>query len=136
MPSKRQDSSGEDPAKVIYERHAEMCKCFSNPTRLMILNVLRETEMAVAAIAERLGIALGTISPHLLMMKRQRVLVSRKQANQVFYRLANPKMLQAFDLIRELLYEQMNQEGVLTRHLGRERARNQRRLQKQTATYR
>jgi ArsR family transcriptional regulator len=89
----------------------------------MILNVLREEEMTVSAIAGKLGIVMGTISPHLLMMKRQRVLVSRKQGNQVFYRLANPRMLQAFDLIRELLYEQMSQEGLLTRHLERERSK-------------
>ncbi len=120
MPS-RKPKTGGDLSRALYERHAEMCKVFSNPTRLMILNVLRETEMTVAAIAEKLGIALGTVSPHLLMMKRQRVLASRKDGNQVFYRLANPKMLQAFDLIREILYEQMSQEGVLTRQLAQER---------------
>ncbi len=120
MPSRRLKTGG-DLSRALYERHAEMCKVFSNSTRLMILNVLRETEMTVAAISEKLGIALGTVSPHLLMMKRQRVLGSRKDGNQVFYRLANPKMLQAFDLIREILYEQMSQEGVLTRQLAQER---------------
>ena len=129
MPPKTPET-GRDPSGAIYERHAEMCKCFSNATRLMILNTLRDAEMTVAALAEKLGIAMGTVSPHLLMMKRQRVLVSRKQGNQVFYRLANPKMLQAFDLIRELLYDQMSQEGLLTRRLARERAKTQRRLQK------
>jgi ArsR family transcriptional regulator len=99
----------------------------------MILNVLREEEMTVAAIADKLGILMGTISPHLLMMKRQRVLVSRKQGNQVFYRLANPRMLQAFDLIRELLYEQMSQEGLLTRHLERERGQQTKRVEKRAA---
>ena len=120
MSSRRPDTGG-DLSRALYERHGEMCKVFSNPTRLMILNVLRETETTVAAIAEKLGIALGTVSPHLLMMKRQRVLASRKDGNQVFYRLANPKMLQAFDLIREILYEQMSHEGVLTRQLAQER---------------
>jgi ArsR family transcriptional regulator len=102
----------------------------------MILNVLREEEMTVAAIADKLGIVMGTISPHLLMMKRQRVLVSRKQGNQVFYRLANPRMLQAFDLIRELLYEQMSQEGLLTRHLEQERANHVKRSKSRPAAYR
>jgi len=100
-----------------------MCKVFSNATRLMILNILRESEMTVAAIAEKLGVPLGTVSPHLLMMKQRRVLLSRKQGTQVFYRLANPKMLQAFDLIREILYEQMKQAGLLTRELEHERVR-------------
>jgi ArsR family transcriptional regulator len=111
-----------DTARVLYEHHAEMCKVFSNATRLMILNVLREREMTVAAIAEKSGVALGTVSPHLLMMKHRRVLISRKQGNQVFYRLANPKMLQAFDLIREILYEQMQQHGRLAQQLQQERA--------------
>lgn len=127
MPSRALQTGG-DLSRMLYERHAEMCKVFSNPTRLMILNALREMESTVAAIAEKLGIALGTVSPHLLMMKRQHVLVSRKQGNQVFYRLANPGMLQAFDLIRDVLYEQMRHEGILTKHLERERAKTKSRL--------
>jgi ArsR family transcriptional regulator len=107
--------------KALYEHHAEMCKVFSSPIRLMILNVLRETERSVAEVAEELDEPLGTVSSHLLMMKRRRVLVSRKQGKQVFYRVANPRMLQAFDLIRELLMEQMQQEGHLARELARGR---------------
>jgi len=118
----RDPQTGEVPG-ALYEHHAEMCKVFSNATRLRILNSLREGEMPVAAIAGKLGVTLGAVSSHLLMMKRRRVLLSRKQGNQVFYRLANPKMLQAFDLIREILYEQIKQEGLLARGLERERAR-------------
>ncbi len=135
MPSRGPETGGE-LSRALYERHAEMCKVFSNPTRLMILNVLRDAEMTVAAVAEKLGIAMGTVSPHLLMMKRQHVLVSRKQGNQVFYRLTNARMLKAFDLIREVLYEQMSHEGILTRHLKRERAKTMRRLQKRPVTLR
>jgi len=49
--------------------------------------------------------------------------VSRKEANNVYYRLANPKMLKAFDLIRETLLEQMQRETVLVRHMARAQAR-------------
>jgi len=109
-------------ARVLFERHAEMCKVFSHASRLMILHVLREREMTVAAIAEKLGVVLGTVSPHLLMMKQRGVLLSRKQGNQVFYRLANPKMLLAFDLIREILHEQMQQEILLAKKLEQKQA--------------
>jgi hypothetical protein len=60
------------------------------------------------------------------MMKRQRVLVSRKQENRVLYRLANLKMLHAFDLIREILCEQLKKEGLLARELERAGARKRR----------
>ncbi|MBI4455379.1 MAG: winged helix-turn-helix transcriptional regulator [Acidobacteria bacterium] len=107
----------------LYRCHADMCKVFSHPTRLQILNVLREQELAVSDLAERLGVAMGNLSQHLNMMKQRRVLVSRKEGNNVYYRLANRKMLEAFDLIREVLLEQMQRESILVRHMERAQTR-------------
>ncbi len=106
----------------VFSRHAEMCKVFSSPIRLQILNMLRKQEMSVSKLADQLGVAIGNLSQHLNMMKQRRVLVSRKDGNIVYYRLANPKMLKAFDLIRELLFEQMQRESVLVRHMEQARA--------------
>jgi len=103
--------------QLLFERHADICKVFSNAIRLRILASIGKKEMAVGAIAQDLDLPLGTVSPHLLMMKLRRVLVSRKQGTQVFYRLANPKILEAFELIREILSEQMRQDGMLGQEL-------------------
>ena len=99
----------------LYDLHADMCKAFSHPVRLRILNILRSQDKSVAEIAEMLDISLGTVSPHLLMMKRRRVLVSRRDGNQIIYRLANPKILDAFDLIQKILCEHMEKEAALAR---------------------
>ncbi|MBI3961178.1 MAG: winged helix-turn-helix transcriptional regulator [Deinococcus sp.] len=107
----------------LYRCHADMCKVFSHPTRLAILNTLREQEMTVSDLADRLAVTVGNLSQHLNMMKQRRVLVSRKSGNNVYYQLANPKMLQAFDLIREILLEQLQRESILVRHLERAQAR-------------
>ena len=108
----------------LYGHHADMCKVFSHPTRLQILNALREREMSVSDMAARFQVTIGNLSQHLNMMKQRRVLASRKEGNVVFYRLANPKMLRAFDLIREILSEQMQRESALVRHLERTRPRS------------
>lgn len=100
---------------TLYEHHADMCKVFSHAIRLMILNLLRNSEKSVAEIADKLKIPLGTVSPHLLMMKRRRVLLSRKEGNQVYYRIANPKMLDAFDLIQKILCERIEEEAALVK---------------------
>lgn len=113
-----------DIHRELYRCHADMCKVFSHPTRLEILNTLREEEMSVSELAGQLKIAIGNLSQHLNMMKQRRVLVSRKEGNNVYYRLANPKILKAFDLIREILLEQMQRESVLVRHLERATARS------------
>ena len=110
----------------FYKRHADLCKVFSHPTRLSILNILREEEMSVSQLAERLGVGIGNLSQHLNIMKQRQVLVSRKVANNVYYRLGNAKMLKAFDLIREILREQIQRESVLIRHLERPRTRSRR----------
>ena len=112
-----------DIEQELYRCHADMCKVFSHPTRLEILNVLREAELSVSDLSNRLGVAIGNLSQHLNMMKQRRVLMSRKDGNIVYYRLANPKMLRAFDLIREILLEQMQRESALVRHLERTQVR-------------
>ncbi len=112
-----------DMERELYQCHADICKVFSHPTRLEILNILREEEMSVSELAGRLQVAIGNLSQHLNMMKQRRVLVSRKDGNVVYYRLANPKMLRAFDLIREILLEEMRHQSVLVRHAERTRVR-------------
>jgi DNA-binding transcriptional ArsR family regulator len=57
------------------------------------------------------------------MMKHRRVLLTRKDGNIVYYRLANPKILGAFDLIREIFFEQMQREGTIVRQMKSARAR-------------
>jgi ArsR family transcriptional regulator len=106
----------------LYQRHADMCKVFSHPTRLQIFHALRDRELSVSDLAARLGVAIGNLSQHLNMMKQRRVLASRKEGNSVYYRLANPKVLEAFDLIRELLVEQMQRESTFVRQVERARA--------------
>ena len=108
--------------RELFQRHAELCKVFSHPARLQILYILRREELSVSELARRLGLAIGNLSQHLGMMKQRRVLLARKEANNVYYRLANPKMLEAFGLIRQILQEQMQREGLLARHMQRPRA--------------
>jgi len=99
--------------RVIYVYHAEMCKVLSHPKRLEAINVLREGEMTVGELAERLHLTPANLSQHLAMMKERRILVSRKEGNAVYYRVNNPRMLAAFDLLREILFEQIRGDAAL-----------------------
>ena len=110
-----------DSQSEVYARHAEMCKVFSHPLRLQRLNTLRDKEMSVSNMAGLLRVAIGNLSQHLNMMKQRHVLLTRKDGNIVYYRLANPKILAAFDLIREILFEQMQREGTIVRQMERRR---------------
>lgn len=99
--------------ELIYSYHAELCKVFSHPTRLQIINILRNAEKTVGDMARMLGVSFGNLSQHLSMMRERRILKARKAGNQVYYRVANSKMLKAFDLLREILLEQIEKESQL-----------------------
>ncbi len=97
----------------IYHYHAEMCKVFSHPKRLELINLLRDGEKNVGELCQALGLSPGNLSQHLAMMRERRILVSRKEANMVYYRIANPRLLEAFDLLREILFEQIRGDAAL-----------------------
>ena len=97
----------------IYTYHAEMCKVFSHPKRLELINLLREKEMSAGKLGEELGLAPANLSQHLTMMRGRHILTSRKEGNVVYYRIANPRLLEAFDLLREILFEQIRQDAAL-----------------------
>ncbi len=97
----------------IYAYHAEMCKVFSHPKRLELINILRDGEMNATDLCSRLGLSPANISQHLSMMRERRIVVSRKEGNTVFYHLADPRLIQVFDMLREILFEQIKRDAVL-----------------------
>ena len=97
----------------IYIYHAEMCKVFSHPKRLELINTLRDKEMSAGELGERLQLAPANLSQHLTMMRERHILASKKEGNVVYYRIANPRLLEAFDLLREILFTQIRQDAAL-----------------------
>ena len=99
----------------LYAYHAEMCKVFSHPKRLELIELLREGEFSVGDLSQKLELSPANLSQHLAMMRERRILACRKEGNNVYYRIANPKLLQAFDLLRQILVEQIGQDAALIR---------------------
>ena len=93
--------------KELYKIHAELCKVFSNPTRLEILNLLRDTEMSVTELIEKTKLSQANISQHLSIMKSKGIVISDRKGKNIYYRLTNPKIIKAFDIIREVLSERL-----------------------------
>ena len=93
--------------KELYEIHAEMCKVFSNSTRLEILNLLRDKELSVTELIEKTKLSQANISQHLSIMKSKGIVISNRKGKNIYYKLTNPKIIKAFDIIREVLSERL-----------------------------
>lgn len=104
----------------VYSYHAEMCKVFSHAKRLELIELLRNEEMSVGELSQKLGLTPANLSQHLAMMRERRMLTSRRQGNVVYYRIANPKVLQAFDILQDMLFEQLRRDAALIRDLASE----------------
>jgi len=95
------------PSRKIFQLHAELCKTLSNPIRLEILNLLREGEKSVNELATTTGIRQATVSQHLAVLRQRGVVATRRDGANIFYRIANQRIIEACDIIRGVLFEQM-----------------------------
>ena len=87
----------------LYKLHAEVCKVFSNPIRLEILNLLRDKKMSVTELINKTELSQANISQHLSIMKSKGIVASERNGKNIFYKLTNVKIIKAFDIIREVL---------------------------------
>lgn len=92
----------------FYLLHAEVCKTISNPKRQAILDSLREGELTVHEIVERTGMSQANISQHLSLLKDKDIVVVRRHGNNSFYSISNPKIIEAYDLISEVLKDSLS----------------------------
>lgn len=84
------------------ERASNALKSMSHPLRLKILCVLGDQEVSVQDIVEMVGTTQSNISQHLAILREKEVLVTRKDANRVYYRISDPRTLKLIALMREV----------------------------------
>ncbi|TKS58429.1 MAG: transcriptional regulator [Nitrospira sp.] len=103
----------------LFELHAEVCKIFSHPKRLRIIEALRDHELTVSEVVGHLGIPKANVSQHLAVLRQKRVVMTRREGLNIYYRIANPKIIQACDLMRQVLVEQLEEGERLAKRLKR-----------------
>jgi DNA-binding transcriptional ArsR family regulator len=98
----------------ISELHAEVCKTLGSPVRIEILGSLRNGEKTVGQLSEELNLRQANVSQHLAVLRQRQVVTTRKEGTSIYYRVSNPKIIQACQLMREVLLEQLKEAQKLT----------------------
>ncbi len=83
------------------EKAARCLRVLAHPTRLLIIHLLGQGERSVQELEKEVGVSQSSISQHLNLLKDKEILESRRAAQQVFYRLRDPRLLQLTALTRE-----------------------------------
>ena len=88
---------------------ASIFQALAHPTRIAIIEVLRDGELSAGAIIERLAIDQSNASQHLSILRARQIVTSRKEGNQVFYTVRDPLLIEVLDVMRR--YFQAHVEG-------------------------
>ena len=97
--------------KSIFKLQADICKIFANDKRLEIINLLKGKEISNQEIMRETGLNKVSMTQHMNVLKSKGVIISRREGQQLFYSIANPKIIQACNLMREVLVEQHTERG-------------------------
>lgn len=84
------------------EQAARALKAISHPLRLKILCVIGGRDVCVQEIVAAVGTSQSNISQHLAILREKRVLLARKEANRVYYRVGDARTLQLIGMMREV----------------------------------
>jgi ArsR family transcriptional regulator len=79
---------------------ANIFQALAHPTRIAIVEVLRDGELPAGTIIERLGLEQANASQHFSILRAKQIVSSRKDGNQVFYSVRDPLLIEVLDIMR------------------------------------
>jgi DNA-binding transcriptional ArsR family regulator len=97
----------------VIEMKAEVLKVLAQPTRLKILELLRNGEKCICEIVPALNGEQSNISRHISLMQKTHLITTRKDGVKVMVKVSDPKVFEILDSISLLLKKQILETGKL-----------------------
>jgi len=107
--------------KQLYEMHAGVCASLANAKRIEIIDLLQDGEKKAGTLAREMGINKANLSQHLQLMKSKGILLSRREGVLNYYSIANPKIVTACQLMREVMMDQLENISKLQQEYAEHR---------------
>lgn len=92
---------------------AEVLKVLSSPRRLEILHRLAGGSVEVGRLATQIGASQPNVSQHLSVLRTAGLVESERDGREVRYRLVDPDVITACDLMRQVLGRRLTRLGEL-----------------------
>ncbi|OHD73190.1 MAG: ArsR family transcriptional regulator [Spirochaetes bacterium RBG_16_67_19] len=106
---------GKEFKDAVFQQFARVAAAFASPKRIEIIDVLAQGERNVETLASETGLSIANTSRHLQVLKASGLVAFRKEGLQVFYRLADPKVLDGYRALRELAEKRLAEVDRLVR---------------------
>ncbi|NOZ49042.1 MAG: helix-turn-helix transcriptional regulator [Chloroflexi bacterium] len=95
------------PRSELNRLHAELCTAVADPVRIAILYTLADGPHFVNGIQEQLELPQSTISRHLRILRTSGIVAGERQGRLVMYRLADHRVIEAIDLLRQVMADRI-----------------------------
>jgi DNA-binding transcriptional ArsR family regulator len=106
--------------ETLRQFKAGIFQALSHPTRIQIVELLRDGERSAGALIESLGVEQANASQHLAVLRSKRIVMSRKEGNQVFYRLRDPLLTEVLDLMRRYFHNHLSESLSMLEEMDNE----------------
>ena len=83
-------------------RSAAVARALGDPKRLQVLECLASGELSVGELSGHVGCQVPNMSQHLAVLRSAGLVTTRREGSTVFYRLADPRVLEAYRLIQTI----------------------------------
>ncbi|MEU3601094.1 metalloregulator ArsR/SmtB family transcription factor [Streptomyces sp. NPDC006798] len=87
----------------LYQLKAEFFKTLGHPVRIRVLELLSEREHAVSELLPEIGVEAAALSQQLAVLRRARLVVTRREGSTVIYALASPEVAELLRVARTIL---------------------------------
>jgi DNA-binding transcriptional ArsR family regulator len=101
----------------VLELKAEVLKALAQPTRLKILECLRDGEKCICEIVPAINGEPSNISHHISLMQKTNLVVTRKDGVKVMVKVKDPKIFEILDSISIILRNRMSEQSRLIKSL-------------------
>lgn len=98
----------------INQLHAEICAGLADPKRILILYTLHEKPRSVNELVEDLKLSQPMISRHLKVLRERGMVRTNRIGATVEYSLTDERLIQALDLLRQVLAEKLKNQAALS----------------------
>ncbi|MHB1711208.1 MAG: ArsR/SmtB family transcription factor [Acidimicrobiales bacterium] len=98
-----------------------MCKAINDPKRLMLLYALRDEPQTVGELCRAVGTAQSNTSQHLAVLRDRGLVSTERQGNSVIYALRHPRVLDAIDILRDVMSDEVERQQELRSPSARKR---------------
>lgn len=100
---------------TLQQFKAQLFRALAHEVRVRILEEIRDSERSVGELQEALGVSGSNMSQHLAVLRREGIVIARREGTNVLYSVADERLFSLLDDARSIFEQRISAGAVLLR---------------------